>query len=243
MVGDEDDVDGGVALRRERAAQVEALNGVYAGMRPYDIIEHALREPLFSNPTVVSSFGAESAVLLHMIARIRPSMPVHFIDTGKLFDETLRFRDRLQHALGLENVRCLAPSLSDLRAHDPDGTLHRRDPDQCCRIRKTLVLERALGPFDSWINGRKRFQSELRALMPIVEFANGRAKLNPLANWRTEDIKRYSSENNLPIHPLVAQGYYSIGCFPCTSKVAPDVNPRAGRWTGLDKSECGIHTE
>jgi phosphoadenosine phosphosulfate reductase len=220
---------------------LEALNQRYDGLTPLAILEDALQHRAFSRPTVVSSFGAESSVMLHMIAQLRPDIPVYLIDTGKLFDETLRFRDRLQHVLGLEDVRCIAPRLDEIQSTDPDGTLHRHNPDQCCHLRKTVVLERALAPFDSWINGRKRYQSELRSIMPIAEYADGRAKLNPLANWRSEEIRDYALTHNLPVHPLVMQGYHSIGCFPCTSKVSADVNPRAGRWAGLEKSECGIH--
>ena len=226
---------------RDLRAQLALMAELYEGMQPQEILADAFQQEPFSNAAVVSSFGAESAVLLHMVAQIRPNTPILLIDTGKLFDETLRYRDRLQHTLGLEDVRCISPRQSEVRSMDPDGTLHRHNPDACCNLRKTAVLHRALAPFDAWINGRKRYQSDQRNLMSIVEFDDGRAKLNPLANWDASGIRAYLIDNALPEHPLFAKGYLSVGCSPCTSKIRPGENPRAGRWKGLEKTECGIH--
>ncbi|HNS87127.1 MAG TPA: phosphoadenylyl-sulfate reductase [Parvularculaceae bacterium] len=223
------------------ADQARVLSARFEGLHPRDIIAEALASPLFSNPAVVSSFGSESAVLLHMIAEAAPAMPVLFIDTGKVFGETLRYRDRLQHFLGLEDVRTVGPRKADVDAADPIGALNRTDPDACCAVRKTAAINRALEPFNSWISGRKRHQSALRAAMDIVEIADGRAKLNPLANWSREDIKAHVIENRLPDHPLLREGYLSIGCMPCSDRVKPGDDPRSGRWTSFEKTECGIH--
>ena len=219
----------------------EALSQRYESMQPVDILSDALETTIFSRPAVVSSFGAESVVLLHMIAGIAPDLPVLFIDTGKIFGETLRYRDRVQHFLGLEDVRTVGPQKAIVDEADPIGALNRTDPDACCAVRKAAALNRALAPFDSWISGRKRHQSALRSQMSIVEIVDGRAKLNPLANWSREEIKNHLIENRLPDHPLVREGYLSIGCMPCSERVKPGDDPRSGRWTSFEKTECGIH--
>ena len=200
-------------------------------------------ERLRGRTALVSSFGAESAVLLDMVATVDPALPVIFLETGKLFPETLAYRDELVHLLGLEDVRSVGPDRQELKALDPDGTLHARDPDLCCHIRKTHPLAAALEGFDAWITGRKRFQGGLRGALPTIEgeSSTGRIKLNPLARWSAEDIDRYLALRNLPRHPLVADGYLSIGCMPCTRPVKPGETARSGRWWGLDKVECGIH--
>lgn len=191
---------------------------------------------------VVSSFGSETAVLLHLIAQIDPTTPVFFLNTGKLFGETLRYRDRLQDALGLTDLRNIGPHPSD-RAHlDPEGTLWSRDTDACCGFRKVLPLRRALEGFDAQITGRKRFQTRARQEMRPVEFFEGRFRFNPLAAWTQRDIEAYFAAHDLPRHPLVEDGYPSIGCIPCTRRVAAGESYRDGRWADLDKDECGIHT-
>ena len=193
------------------------------------------------NLALVSSFGAESVVLLHLAAITRRDVPVLFIDTEMLFPETLAYQQEIAERLRLQNVRIIrAMNIAD---HDPDGSLHLRNPDACCHLRKTAPLQDALMPFDGWITGRKRYQSGRRASLDFfeVEDGTGRIKVNPLARWAPQDIQDYMTENRLPRHPLVAQGYPSIGCTPCTSPVAEGEDPRAGRWRGQDKDECGIH--
>lgn len=231
----------GSAIAQSAESAAEALSARYERMDPRDMIADALSQPHFSRPAVVSSFGADSVVLLHLVALTRPDLPVLFIDTGKLFGETLRYRDRLQHFLGLEDVRTVAPKKVDIDERDPMGALNRTDPDACCAVRKTAALQRALEPFDSWISGRKRHQSALRAHMAIVEIVDGRVKLNPLANWSPERIKEHFIEHRLPEHPLVKDGYLSIGCLPCSERARPGDDPRAGRWSNFEKTECGIH--
>lgn len=193
---------------------------------------------------LVSSFGADSAVLLHIAAQIDPAIPVLFLDTGQLFAETLAYQRALSRHLGLTDLRVIRPDPEALFARDPDGLLHLADPDACCALRKTEPLQRALAPFDAWITGRKRFQSASRARLPVAERDGaGRIKLNPLADWNAAEIARWFETHDLPRHPLVQRGYASIGCSACTTVVRPGEDPRAGRWRGRDKVECGIHFE
>lgn len=190
---------------------------------------------------VVSSFGAESAVLLHLAASVDRSVPVLFLDTAKLFAETLRYRDALAAQLGLRDLRTIAPDPGTMAAADPDGLLWSRDPDACCQLRKIEPLARALAPFDAWVNGRKRFHGGTRTGLALEETADGRVKVNPLADWSAADIDGYFRAHALPRHPLWHLGYDSIGCEPCSAPTLPGETPRAGRWRGLTKTECGIH--
>jgi phosphoadenosine phosphosulfate reductase len=191
---------------------------------------------------LVSSFGSEAAVLLHLLASIDRAVPVLFIDTGKLFGETLRYRDELVARLGLRDVRTIGPDQARLETADPDGMLWRRDPDACCNLRKVEPLAAALLGFDAWISGPKRYQGGERATIPVIEIGSGVLKVNPLANWSRADVDAAFAAHDLPRHPLEADGFLSIGCMPCTARVAPGADPRSGRWTGTDKTECGIQT-
>ena len=206
------------------------------------LLEDAIHGFFRNDIALVSSFGAEAAVLLHLVAQIDRSVPVIFLDTGKLFGETLRYRDALIARLRLTDVRNIEPDAAALALHDADGMLFQRNPDACCRLRKVEPLERALGGLSAWINGRKRFQGGLRNDIAVVEESVGRIKFNPLASWSQREIDSYFAAYDLPHHPLEAQGYRSIGCMPCSSPVAPGEEARAGRWRGQSKSECGIHT-
>ena len=190
---------------------------------------------------LVSSFGAESAVLLHMISKIKSDVPVLFLDTGMLFGQTLDYRKTLAAKLGLTEVRDLRPLYNDLAVADPDAKLWQTDTDACCEVRKVIPLDRALAEFDAWITGRKRFHGGDRLSLPVVEQADGQVKFNPLANWGKAELDAYMSEHDLPAHPHVAQGFPSIGCWPCTKPVEEGQDVRAGRWAGQDKTECGIH--
>jgi phosphoadenosine phosphosulfate reductase len=223
------------------AAKLAKLQAAAQGRDAHGILELALTGELAGKSAVVSSFGAESAVLLHLVAAIDPQTPVLFLNTGKLFGETLRYRDRLQDQLGLGDVRSLAPSIADREKFDPEGTLYSRDTDACCDFRKVIPLKKALEPFAAQITGRKRFQTKERAAMQPVEFFEGRFRFNPLTDWTLADLEAYTEKFNLPRHPLVEDGYPSIGCMPCTRRVAAGEDYRAGRWSGLDKDECGIH--
>jgi phosphoadenosine phosphosulfate reductase len=190
---------------------------------------------------LVSSFGAESAVLLHLVSQIKPDIPVLFLDTGMLFGQTLDYRKTLSARLGLTDVRDLRPHYQDLATADPEAKLHQTDTDACCHVRKVVPLDRALAEFDAWVTGRKRFHGGDRLSLPVVEQAGEQLKFNPLANWGKAELDAYAAEHELPPHPLVAQGFPSIGCWPCTEPADEGEDVRAGRWKGLDKTECGIH--
>jgi phosphoadenosine phosphosulfate reductase len=209
---------------------------------PAEIVAAALRLVGRERLAVVSSFGTESAALLKVMADVDPAIPVIFLDTGWLFEETLTYRDTLIAKLGLRDVRSIKPLERTLSHEDPDRELWFTDPDACCRIRKVEPLKRALAPFDAWINGRKRFQGGARAAMPVVEADAARLKFNPFANVLREQIADIYAGADLPPHPLKASGFHSIGCKPCTSRTSSDEDARAGRWRGRPKTECGIHT-
>jgi phosphoadenosine phosphosulfate reductase len=232
-------LDPGFTPVAERVAQ---LNHRYRHHAAVAVLEHALGDEQVGRTALVSSFGAESVVLLHMVALIDQSLPVLFIDTEMLFAETLAYQAEVADRLGLSNIVTVKADRARLDFADPDGTLHQFDTDACCALRKTEPLERALGGFDAWITGRKRYQGATRAAVDFFE-AEGdlRIKINPLAHWGKEDLIDYMVNNRLPRHPLVAKGYPSIGCAPCTSPVAPGEDERAGRWRGTAKAECGIH--
>ncbi len=218
-----------------------ALNRRWRGAPATDVVSAAL-DAFRGRIALVSSFGAESAVLLHLVAEIDRDAPVLFLDTGKHFAETQDYRARLVAALGLRDVRLIAPDREEARVEDPDGDLNSFDPDACCALRKTRPLERALGGFDAWITGRKRFQTTERLSLPAFETdTEGRVKVNPLANWTPGMIDAYLETHALPRHPLTAAGFRSIGCAPCTTPVADGEDHRAGRWRGRAKAECGIH--
>lgn len=225
----------------EVAARLAALQDKAKGRDAQGILQLALVEEFAGKSAVVSSFGAEAVVLLKLVADIDPNTPILFLNTGKLFGETLRYRDRLQDVLGLGDVRSLAPSLEERQKKDLDGTLWSRDTDACCDFRKTIPLSRALEPFQAQVTGRKRFQTRARADMLPVEFFEGRYRFNPLWQWDLHQLEAFIERNNLPRHPLVEDGYPSIGCMPCTRRVQAGEDYRAGRWSGLDKDECGIH--
>ncbi|MGE0119816.1 MAG: phosphoadenylyl-sulfate reductase [Dongiaceae bacterium] len=222
-------------------ARIACLQQHYGHLAAEPLLRAMLRLEFRSRIAVVSSFGAESALILALVAEIDPNTPVIFLDTGKHFPETIAYRDRLAAHLGLTDVRWVQPPAAALASTDPDGRLWERNPDACCHLRKVLPLERALAGMDAWITGRKRFQSGQRADLQTIEAIDSRFKINPLAKWSLAQVAAEFRARDLPRHPLVAQGYLSIGCAPCTSRVENDVPTRAGRWAGTNKTECGIH--
>lgn len=224
------------------AERVAHLNARYRRHAAKAVLERALSDPAVGRIALVSSFGAESVVLLHMVSVIDRSTPVLFVDTQMLFPETLAYQAEVAAALGLTDMRTIRARPEAVVARDPDGLLHRSDTDACCDLRKVEPLERALGGFEAWVTGRKRFQGGRRAALDFFEDEGGRRiKVNPLAHWAPQDVRDYMVNNRLPRHPLVSRGYPSIGCAPCTTRVAPGEDPRAGRWRDREKQECGIH--
>ncbi len=225
------------------ADALRVLAGKIGALDAQRLLRFSIEDLFPGRIALASSFGADSAVLLHMAAQIDKALPVLFLETGVLFPETLAYRDRLIELLGLSNVISIAPSKTLLAAEDPETFLWSSDPDRCCEIRKVIPLAQALEGFDAWINGRKRFQASTRAALPLFETEEKRIKINPLANWTGARILAYLDAHELPRHELVAKGYPSIGCLPCTSKVKSGEDPRAGRWSGKAKVECGLHTK
>jgi len=224
------------------AARLGGLDAKYGGLDGAALLRPLIQREFYGRLAVVSSFGTESAVILAMMAEIDRSTPVLFLDTGKLFGETLRYRDRLVARLGLCDVRTIAPDPRRLAVTDPEGMLWLRDPDSCCAVRKVEPLASALAGFDAWVSGRKRYQGAERAALPLFEAdGDARVKINPLAGWSRSRVTEEFLRRDLPRHPLEADGYLSIGCITCSDRVRPGEDLRAGRWRGLDKTECGIH--
>lgn len=230
------------ARPRWTQADADALNARFAGVDAGTMLKTLFAEDTLGTVAVVSSFGTESAVLLHLIAQADKSVPVIFVDTLKMFPETLDYRDTLIRTLGFTDSRVVEPKAEVLAQKDDKGLRWSYDPDGCCEIRKVEPLARAKQGLDAWISGRKAFQSVTRQNLPRFEIEDGRLKINPLGDWDKATLEAYFAQHDLPRHPLEAQGYLSIGCEPCTSKVLPGEDPRAGRWRGWDKVECGIHT-
>lgn len=222
-----------------RLAHVARLNAQMQHHSAPDVLRRAMAE--IPDLVLVSSFGAESVALLHICAMVTRDIPVIFVNTQMLFAETLVYQHELAERLGLNNLRIV--QAHDIAQQDPDGTLHRTNPDACCAARKVAPLQAALDGTGGWITGRKRFQSKTRAALPFfeVEAQTTRIKVNPLAHWQAQDVRDYIEENRLPRHPMVARGYPSIGCAPCTTAVSEGEGPRAGRWREMKKEECGIH--
>lgn len=223
-------------------ASVEILLARFAGADAHTMLAAMIRDEFPGRIALVSSFGAEAAVTLHMVSEIDKTTPVIFLDTGKLFGETLRYRNQLVRRFGLTDVRSIRPDENQVDAVDPDGILWYANPDMCCFVRKVKPLQGAIVGFDALITGRKRYHGGERSTLAMIERdENGRIKLNPLAGWDREMIDAYFDRHDLPRHPLEADGFLSIGCMPCTDRVKPGENARAGRWRNLEKTECGIH--
>lgn len=233
-------LDNCAALRPRPLDQIDGLRLAYRGARPEDVLAGVYAE-FPDEVALVSSFGADAAVLLHMVSRIDRDFPVLMLETQMLFQETLDYQRELSEHLGLRNVRNLTPDAAEVSREDPDGTLNAFNADACCDLRKVRPLDRALRRWPVTITGRKRFQASTRAGLEVFEADGPRLKVNPLALWRSEEIRSYMDRYDLPRHPLVARGFPSIGCEPCTTRVLPGEDERAGRWRGTDKVECGIH--
>lgn len=226
----------------DRLKRAEVLNEAFGASDANEILTHVIKDEFPGEVAIVSSFGAESGILLSLAAEVDPDVPVFFLDTHKHFQETLEYVSHLKDAIGLTNVKIVEPTAAQLSADDPNGDLHALDQDRCCHIRKTLPMIRSLNPYRAWITGRKRFQNSERAALSYFEVEDRWIKVNPLALWDAPRLKAYAQDIDLPPHPLVKKGYLSIGCAPCTTPVAEgETDPRAGRWRGTEKAECGIH--
>ena len=217
------------------------LESRFARLKSASLLRLVIKDLYPGRIALVSSFGADAAALLHMVSRIERSTPIIFVDTGQHFPETLAYRDRLCETLGLPNVVSAQPRAETIAREDPERFLFASDPDRCCDIRKVRPLAEAIEGYDAWITGRKGFQSAARATLPLFESEGERIKVNPLAGWSASEVLAYIAEAGLPRHPLVAKGFPSIGCLPCTTRVSPGEDERAGRWRGRGKIECGIH--
>ena len=236
---------GDIKLRQLEStdARLARLNGELREASAQTILRVAMVREWPEQLTYVSSFGAESVAMLSLIAEVDPSPPVVFLDTGMHFPQTLDYLDEVIERLGLTGVRSIPPNETERKVLDPDNKLWQSEPDACCALRKVRPLEPALEGFDAWITGRKRFHGGERMKLPVFEFANGRYKVNPMAGWTADDVDLFMKQRNLPRHPLVDQGYPSIGCWPCTRPASDPLDPRSGRWAGQDKTECGLHLD
>jgi len=228
-------------ILRHPYGDIDDLAAAYADHSPTGLLSALINDVFGAKIALVSSFGAESAVLLHMISQIKADAPVIFLDTGKLFAETLAYQQKLSARLGLENVQIMRPDPIHEADFDPDLNLSQSNTAVCCFFRKTVPLRKALRGYPAWITGRKSYQAQTRARLPRFERDGLHIKVNPLANWTPENVAQYMKSHELPAHPLVAKGYPSIGCSDCTTPVAPGEDTRAGRWRGQEQTECGIH--
>jgi phosphoadenosine phosphosulfate reductase len=240
-VGRRGDAPPSAARRLALEARVSALRQRYAELDGAELLKAMIEDEFVDRLALVSSFGAESAIPLHMVSRIKPDLPIIFLDTRKLFGETIRYRDDLIAKLGLTGLRVIRPDPDEIKKEDANGLLWARTPDACCALRKTRPLTKALEDFDAWVTGRKHFHSETRSSLPTIEHDGRHVKINPLVKWSAEKIRGYMTDHDLPPHPLVEDGFLSIGCMPCTRRVEAGEDVRAGRWSGIAKTECGIH--
>jgi phosphoadenosine phosphosulfate reductase len=221
----------------QRAASVAA---VLDGASAQEIAGWALET--FEDGVCVAS-SMQDAVLVHVVSRLRADVPVVFLDTGYHFAETIGTRDAVAAAYPVRLLN-VTPRQSVAEQDAQYGPrLHDRNPDLCCALRKVEPLERALEPFAAWMTGLRRADSPTRAGTPVVEWDAKRSmvKVNPLAAWTDEDLAAYAAQHGVLVNPLLQLGYPSIGCAPCTRAVAPGEDPRAGRWAGFGKTECGLH--
>ncbi len=225
---------------------IQHLNRRFESSDPPDIVRWALDESGLDRIAIASAFQAEGTCLIHMAVRIRQDVPILFLETGFHFAETLAFKERLTEALGLNVVELTGDYSDDTQAAAFGPRLYERDPKSCCELNKVIPFDRALRGYDAWMTSMRRDSAWTRKNTPIIsetQFEDGRAvvKINPIANWTRRDAWAYLKENDLPHNPLYDLGYASIGCAPCTRMLFPGEDERAGRWSGLLKTECGIH--
>lgn len=226
---------------------LDTVNAYYETRDAREIVEWAVTR-FDPHVALSSSFGADSAVMLHLCTQVRADLPVVTVDTGFLFPETIRFRDELARRLNL-NLKLYRPRVERDAFLEEHGQMWRTNPDACCAFNKREPFERAKKEMSlrAWLTGIRREQSHARrAARIIVRDFDGLIKVCPIATWTAKDVHDYLRRHDLPYHPLRAEGYLSIGCRPeegyCTARVKPGDDPRSGRWAGFDKTECGLHT-
>ena len=219
---------------------IKQMNDRFEKAHPKEILSWAA-DIFGDRVAAASSFQTQSIPLLHIISQTTPSLDVLFLDTGFHFPETLVYRDKLIKEMRL-NVRVIKPTIEREQFLSNYGELYRSDPDLCCYYNKVLPMQKALAEYDAWVSGIRRDQTKERQNTPIIMLdTDGKYKINPLVNWTSQDIKLYRRNYNLPEHPLLEQGYTSIGCAPCTRPVRIGEDERSGRWAGQAKTECGLH--
>jgi phosphoadenosine phosphosulfate reductase len=222
--------------------EIQKLSEDFETKTPQDIIEWAVGI-YWPEIAMSSSFQTQSVPLLHMVTRIKPDLPVFFIDTGYHFWETLMFREKIASEWKINVIDLYRDTRWDVFAHQRTRTLPLTDPNLCCYLHKVQPMQKALKDIKAWISGIRRDQTSVRANAKILELQDdGLLKINPLLNWTKADVKRYAEEHHLPSHPLLEKGYRSVGCAPCTIAIGMNDDERAGRWAGKDKVECGLHT-
>jgi phosphoadenosine phosphosulfate reductase len=223
------------------AEEVKQLNEQYLNKTPQEILQLAFEK--VENIAFACSFGAEDVALVDMIVKIKPDAKIFYLDTDVLFEETYEVRDLIVETYNPNLIR-FSPKLTlEEQAELHGEALWASDPNACCNIRKVEPLQRALAELDGWITGIRREQAPTRANAGVVEVDQkfGLIKFNPLALWTDKQVWEYIVKNKVPYNKLHDQGYPSIGCIPCTRAVKPGEDPRAGRWSGHDKTECGLH--
>ncbi len=216
----------------------------FEGRPPEELLRWGL-ETFAPDIALATALGPEDVVLMHLISQIRPETTMFYLDTDVLFAETYALRDELEARLDVRFTRVPASLSLEQQASEHGEALWSHDPNLCCQLRKVVPLRRFLASQRAWITGIRRDQTPFRANAPLVEWddANGLVKFNPLASWTSEQVWAHIYGHELPYNPLHDQDYPSIGCIPCTRSVAPGQDPRAGRWDGLGKTECGIHLQ
>ncbi|MFQ5900353.1 MAG: phosphoadenylyl-sulfate reductase [Thermodesulfobacteriota bacterium] len=222
--------------------RLKEIGNGFEGKDPKDVIKWAIGEFL-SSITLACSFGAEDVALVDMVVKVNPDTNIFYLDTNVLFKETYEVRDRLIKKYGVSPVKYQSSITLEEQAEKYGDKLWEKNPGECCKIRKIGPLRSALKRFDAWITGIRRDQAPTRANAGIVEWDNafGLVKINPLAAWTSEDVWDYIKENEVPYNVLHDRNYPSIGCEHCTNPVMPGEDPRAGRWAGFKKTECGLH--
>jgi phosphoadenosine phosphosulfate reductase len=226
-------------LQEYLAAESEKLETA----TPQEIVRWAV-EHYFPKLTMATAFGPEGCVIIHMIAQIEPRVHVFNLDTGYQFKETLELREMIKQRYGIEVEYKRADTTVEVYEQLHGGPLYKTNPDQCCADRKVKVLKEAAKGWHAWMSGIRRDQSPDRAKAPIVGWDKkfNLVKISPLANWTKKDIWKLITDENVPYNPLHDHGYPSIGCWPCTRAVMFGEDERAGRWSGFQKTECGLHT-